>query len=81
VTVTSDGRVLSTEIADRGRGISPANLARVWDRFFTTARDEGGTGLGLSIVRAIVENHGGKVSARSTPGKGSAFAFTLPRRL
>jgi two-component system, OmpR family, sensor histidine kinase ChvG len=72
---------LVTDVVDRGRGISPQNLERVWDRFFTTARDEGGTGLGLAIVRAIVESHGGEVAARSEPGAGSTFSYTLPRRL
>ena len=80
VTIGEAG-FITTEVTDEGRGISPGNLARVWDRFFTTARSEGGTGLGLAIVRAIVGAHGGQVSARSTPGEGSTFSFTLPRRL
>jgi two-component system, OmpR family, sensor histidine kinase ChvG len=70
-----------TRVVDRGVGISEANLPQVWGRFFTTARERGGTGLGLSIVRAIVEAHGGEVGASSTPGVGSTFWFSLPRRL
>ena len=66
---------------DEGAGVSEANRARVWDRFFTTARDTGGTGLGLAIVRAIVESHGGHVGVEAREGGGSAFWFTLPRRL
>jgi two-component system sensor histidine kinase ChvG len=69
---------LVTEVVDQGEGISPANLARLWTRFFTTARERGGTGLGLSIVKAVVEGHGGEVSVESAPGKGSTFRFTLP---
>lgn len=66
---------------DHGRGISEANVAKVWDRFFTTARERGGTGLGLAIVRAVVEQHGGEVGVTSRVGEGSTFWFTLPRRL
>jgi two-component system sensor histidine kinase ChvG len=74
----SPGKSLVTEVIDQGEGISPANLARLWTRFFTTARERGGTGLGLSIVKAVVEGHGGEVSVESAPGKGSTFRFTLP---
>jgi two-component system phosphate regulon sensor histidine kinase PhoR len=43
------------------------------------SRDMGGSGLGLSIVKHLVEAMGGQVSVESAPGKGSSFAFTLPR--
>ncbi len=81
VRVEGDEHGFHTTVRDRGAGISEANRARVWDRFFTTARDTGGTGLGLSIVRAIVEAHGGTVGVTAREGEGSAFWFTLPRRL
>jgi two-component system sensor histidine kinase ChvG len=81
VTVQEQGDELLTEVTDEGSGISPANLARVWDRFFTTRREGGGTGLGLAIVKAVIEAHGGEVGARSEPGAGSTFWFRLPRRL
>ena len=81
VRVAGDVHAFHTRVVDRGAGVSAANLARVWDRFFTTARADGGTGLGLSIVRAVVEAHGGTVGVESKPGDGATFWFTLPRRL
>lgn len=64
------------EVVDDGVGISPANLPRVFDRFFTTDRAEG-TGLGLALVRAIVEAHGGTITVRSEPGR-TVFRVGLP---
>ncbi|MEQ1503561.1 MAG: HAMP domain-containing sensor histidine kinase [Myxococcota bacterium] len=65
-------------VVDDGRGISEANLPRVFDRFFTTDRAAGGTGLGLALVRAIVVRHGGEVAVDSAPGR-TAFSVRLPR--
>ncbi len=81
VRVAGDAHAFHTRVEDRGSGVTEANLPRVWDRFFTTARADGGTGLGLSIVRAVVEAHGGTVGVTSKPGEGATFWFTLPRRL
>jgi len=81
VRVEGDAHGFHTTVSDRGAGISEAGLAKVWERFFTTARSTGGTGLGLAIVRAIVEAHGGEVGVEAREGEGSAFWFTLPRRL
>jgi two-component system phosphate regulon sensor histidine kinase PhoR len=69
-------------VQDDGPGIPPESLDRVFERFYRVdkarSRDQGGTGLGLSIVKHIVQAHGGEVWARSEPGKGAAFFFTLP---
>ncbi len=69
-------------VTDRGPGLDPAILPKVWTRFFKAdrarRRDKGGTGLGLAIVRSIVEAQGGRVVAVSTPGQGATFAFSLP---
>jgi signal transduction histidine kinase len=67
-------------VADEGRGISPADLPHVFDRYFQgehgpTAH---GAGLGLSIARGIVEAHGGRIWVESAEGKGSRFFFSLP---
>lgn len=65
-------------VADTGRGIAPADLPHVFDRYSRVAGTRRGTGLGLSIVKGIVEAHGGRAWAESTPGRGSVFFFTLP---
>jgi signal transduction histidine kinase len=76
VTLTlGDGR-LHVEVKDDGPGISPANLLRVFERFFTTERDHGGTGLGLAIVRAIAEARGGSARCDSS-ANGTSFRVVL----
>lgn len=69
-------------VRDSGEGISPEHLERVFDRFYKGDRARGGegrgSGLGLSIVKAIVDRHGGRVTARSTPGVETVFELTLP---
>jgi len=67
-------------VADTGRGIPPEHLPHVFDRFYKAdpSRAETGSGLGLSIVKAIVERHGGTVSARSLPGSETVFEIEIP---
>jgi len=69
-------------VKDDGPGIPSEALERVFERFYridkARSREQGGTGLGLSIVKHIVQSHGGKVWAKSEPGKGAEFYFTLP---
>jgi signal transduction histidine kinase len=69
---------LTTIVTDTGMGISPENLERVFEPFFTTRSKDGGTGLGLSISYGIVTEHGGFIEAESKVGKGSAFTVWLP---
>ena len=63
-------------ILDRGPGIPPEMMPRIWDPEFTTKRR--GTGLGLSMVRQVVEAHGGEVEARNRQGGGAEFRIVLP---
>lgn len=75
-----DGAVL--EVADRGPGIPPEHLDRIFDRFYRVdegrSQEQGGTGLGLSIARWAVEIHGGKIEVESVVGEGSTFRIRLP---
>ena len=69
---------LLVEIHDTGRGIRPDDATSVFNPFFTTK--SGGTGLGLAIAHKIIEEHGGAVTFRSTPGQGTVFRVLLPVR-
>jgi signal transduction histidine kinase len=71
-------------IEDRGYGVPPEAIDRVWEKFYRVAREgfdkeEESTGLGLSFVREVIEQHGGEVALESEMGRGSRFSFTLPR--
>ena len=71
------GESLLLNVADNGPGISAGNLERVFEPFFTTARERGGTGLGLAIIRALLKAHGGDI-ALSPSARGAAFQLRLP---
>lgn len=64
-------------VTDDGPGISEANRERIFERFFTTARDRGGSGLGLPIVRSLVEVHGGSIRVDTSHGE-TRFLVVLP---
>jgi signal transduction histidine kinase len=86
VTVSTmlEADTVRLSVEDRGYGIPPEAVDRVWEKFYRVARDgqekdEESTGLGLSFVREVVEQHGGTVTLESEVGRGSKFSFTLPR--
>ena len=64
------------EVRDRGSGIAPDALARIFEPFVTTKRD--GLGLGLAICRSILSAHGGYISAANNPERGATFVVSLP---
>jgi two-component system NtrC family sensor kinase len=72
------GDIVEIEISDTGEGISPENLRKVFDPFFTTRKVGKGTGLGLSISYRIIEKHGGHIDVKSVVGKGTSFIIKLP---
>ncbi len=69
---------IQVAVRDNGMGMSPGDLKRAFQPFFTTRRERG-TGLGLPISRALVEGAGGRLVARSAQGEGSVFTVTLLR--
>lgn len=72
-------------VKDSGIGIAPDEQEKIFERFYRVdkarSREAGGTGLGLPIARAIAEAHGGTLTVKSEPGKGSEFILTLPVEL
>ena len=75
----SSGAVTFT-VTDAGPGIAAEHRHHIFDWFWRASheRAERGTGLGLAIAKGIVEAHGGRIAAESTPGHGSTFSFTVP---
>ena len=83
VRVRPEPSAVVIEVADRGIGIEPRNLRRIFDKFYSTwrrmdDRTQGGLGLGLTLSREIVRAHGGEIAVRSKVGQGSTFTVRLP---
>ena len=82
ISIASENGSAVFAVSDDGSGIEPDQLVRIFDRFHRTdegrSRAEGGSGLGLAIARAIVEAHGGSITAESPPGEGATFRFAIP---
>ena len=79
VTNPADGPVLT--VSDDGKGVGPADLPRLFERFYRgdQARTSRGTGLGLAIVKHVVTSAGGEIEAKSEPGQGLTIRARFPR--
>jgi two-component system sensor histidine kinase SenX3 len=80
-----DDDYVEITVSDNGIGIPPAELERIFERFYRVdyarSRANGGTGLGLAIVKHVAATHGGEVSVWSQPGRGSTFTIRVPVHL
>jgi signal transduction histidine kinase len=75
--VDGDARAVAIAVIDDGNGIDETDLGKIFQPFFSAKKGKG-IGLGLSICNRIIENHGGKISVESKPGKGTSFRIHLP---
>lgn len=78
VATRLEGGLIRVTVEDNGPGISPENLGRIWESFFTTKPEGEGTGLGLAISRQIIRDQGGTMGVESDPGKGARFIIDFP---
>ncbi len=78
IRTSRDGARVRLEVADDGPGIKEEDVGKIFNPFFTTKPVGKGTGLGLSICYGIIQEHGGTIRVRSTPGLGASFTIELP---
>jgi len=76
ITADADNEYVTVSVIDDGEGISPENMEKIFDPFFST-KDKG-TGLGLAIAHKIMQTHGGFIRAKRNPEKGSTFSVSFP---
>lgn len=80
VSLKRDGTRLVFTVSDTGVGISKRDLPHIWERFWQADSSRGvdrGSGLGLAMVKQIADAHGGTLSVKSEPGKGSEFTYSM----
>jgi signal transduction histidine kinase len=81
-SASPDGSEILLTVSDRGRGVGPKDVPRLFEPFFRgeDARTGGvqGSGLGLAVVEHVARGHGGRVTVRTERGKGSDFTIHLP---
>lgn len=82
MSVNVEGEQMVMSVADRGPGIPPSDLERIFDKFYRvsgrTAEGTPGSGLGLAVCKGLVEAHGGQIWTENREGGGAIFRFTLP---
>jgi signal transduction histidine kinase len=76
--LSEDNSHVWVEVQDTGSGISPENLSKIFDPFYTTKAIGQGTGLGLSVSHGIIQHHAGALEVQSTLGVGTCFKVILP---
>ena len=69
---------VDVRVEDKGYGITPAQMTKIFDPYFTTKQGKSGTGLGLYITKKVVEDHSGSIKVDSTPKVGTNFTIRLP---
>jgi signal transduction histidine kinase len=77
ITLRETDRFVEVAFRDRGPGIPPGEINRLFEPYHTTRPE--GSGLGLAIVQRIVRDHGGQIEVHSEPGAGTTFTILLPR--
>lgn len=77
VSINPNGQNVEVKIADSGNGISPEDITRIFDPFYTTKAAGIGVGLGLAISKKIIDDHGGSIAVESVLSKGTAFTISL----
>jgi two-component system sensor histidine kinase KdpD len=81
ISASADGRGLRVVIRDRGAGLSDAELAHLFDRFYrgvAGGRDPAGTGMGLAISRGLLAAEGGTITGDNAPDGGARFTIVVP---
>lgn len=78
LTTFADENQIVVEVSDTGEGISPENIIKIYDPFFTTKAVGSGTGLGLAVSYGIVQEHAGNIEAVSEIGEGTTFRLVFP---
>ena len=78
VTCVRKDFYVDVRVEDTGYGITPAQMAKIFDPYFTTKQGKSGTGLGLYITKKVVEDHSGSIKVDSTPGVGTTLTIRLP---
>lgn len=81
ITASANATELMISVADRGPGIPPEDLERIFDKFYRVsgrARTPGGSGVGLAVCRGLIEAHHGRIWAENRADGGAIFRFTLP---
>ena len=80
ITARLEGDQMMISVADRGPGIPPVDLERIFDKFYRVSGTQRttGSGLGLAVCRGLIEAHGGHIWAENREGGGAVFRFTLP---